>query len=156
MLTCTLVRAISVYVLNDPFRDAARPRTHAVTIVRCHRGGRYVPDSVDFSACQATAGASSVERSCSPAVRTGLGTIHRPYLGCVGAGPVAADLTKMGDSGRVAVADPKRAQRVPFSGGKGGKGLKISQNLREILTSEKTITLLEQFSTTGNRIGVSW
>ena len=31
------------------FRDAVRPRTHAVTIVRCHRGGRYV-QTVDFRA----------------------------------------------------------------------------------------------------------
>ena len=42
------------------FREAARPCTHAVTIVRCHRGGRYV-QTVDFSACQATAGATNVE-----------------------------------------------------------------------------------------------
>ena len=38
--------------------------THAVTIVRSHRGGRYV-QTVHFSACQATAGATNVERSCS-------------------------------------------------------------------------------------------
>ena len=52
------------YSTSCEFREAARPCTHAVTIVRCHRGGRYV-QTVDFSACQATAGATNVERPCS-------------------------------------------------------------------------------------------
>ena len=56
--------ARDTYSMSCEFQDAARSRTHAVTIVRSHRGGRYV-QTVDFSACQATAGATNVERSCS-------------------------------------------------------------------------------------------
>ena len=41
---------------------------------------------VDFSACQATAGATSVERSCS---RGPDESVYYPYPGCGGAGPVA-------------------------------------------------------------------
>ena len=44
---------------------------------QCHRGGRYV-QTVDFSACQATAGATTVERRHAPAVRTGR---YYPYRG---------------------------------------------------------------------------
>ena len=53
------------------FRDARpRPRTHAVTIVRCHRGGRYV-QTVDFSACQATAARWGDERRAVMLPRSG-------------------------------------------------------------------------------------
>ena len=52
--------------------------THAVTIVRCHRGERYV-QTVDFSACQAITGATNVERSCYRAVRT---SRYYPHFGC--------------------------------------------------------------------------
>ena len=57
------------------FRDAARPRTHGrwgVTIVASFDVAPAVDAmldamyrTVDFSACQATAGANNVERSCS-------------------------------------------------------------------------------------------
>ena len=64
MLTRLSEPARDTYSTPFEFREAARPCTHAVTIVRCHRGGRYV-QTVVFSACQATAGATNVERSCS-------------------------------------------------------------------------------------------
>ena len=71
MLTRLSELARYTYSTSCEFREVARPRTHAVTIVRCPvtavdatYGFMYV-QTVDFSACQATAGATSVDRSCS-------------------------------------------------------------------------------------------
>ena len=74
------------YSTSCEFHDAARSRMHAVTIVRCHRGGRYV-QMVDFSACQATAGATNVEQSCSRGLpgryRTGRYYGCYPVISCI-------------------------------------------------------------------------
>ena len=95
MLTRLSEPAHDMYSTSCEFREAARRRTHAVTIVRCHCGGRYV-QTVDFSACQATAGATNLEWPCSRGPDESVLSIPRGniapclYLGCGGAGPVAA------------------------------------------------------------------
>ena len=69
MLTRLSELTRGTYSTSCEFCEATRPRTHAVTIVIEHRSmsprWTLCAVSVDFSACQATAGATNVERSCS-------------------------------------------------------------------------------------------